>query len=38
MEIVTAVFATIVAAFCFLAIVKKDLKDRTTVDEKNTSD
>jgi len=38
MEIVTAVFATVVAAFCFFAIVSKDLRDRNTVDEKNTSE
>lgn len=30
MEIITAAFATVVAAFCFLAIVKNDVRDQTS--------
>jgi len=40
MEIITAAFATAVAAFCFLAIVKNDLKERAgkrTVSEVDTT-
>jgi len=38
MEIVTAVFATVVAAFCFLAILTKDVRESRSGEEKNRAD
>jgi len=38
MEIVTAIFATIVAAGCFFAILSKDLGEGNSVDENKPAD